>query len=390
MSVPETMLSENNGEPEVVRAPVNAHNGLGVTEFAPPSVLWSIRKSIRLLSRPKRRLLFFAATIQVSLGLLDLVGILLIGLLAAVAVSGIGLNDLPEFVTSFFDTLGLGGLTVSQLSIGIALTAVFILVMKTLLSAFMTRRITRFLANRQADLSISLASDFLSRPLSQVQRWTTSEAIYALGAGAGAATVALLGSAITIAAEVFLFSIIGVSLFLYDPILTVVSGAFFGSIVFFLHRVLGRWSARNAQNVTDASIDTLTAVADALSTYRETYVLNRRDLYVDKYSKLVNQYANASASNTFIMEIPKYVLEIALYFGVLVLGVVQFLTQDWASAAATVGLFLAAGSPSFLLCFDSRALVLQSKTPVFRHNRPSSCSTSLQVTHQAHPGRKDE
>ena len=328
MSEPETMLSQSDREPEVVLAPANAHNGLGVTEFAPPSVQWSIRKSIRIMEPTKRRLLYFAAMIQVSLGVLDLIGILLIGLLAAVAVSGIGLNDLPDFVTSFFDTLGLGDLTVSQLSVGIALTAVFILVMKTLLSALMTRRITRFLANRQADLSISLASDFLSRPLSQIQRWTTSEAIYALGAGAGAATVALLGSAITIAAEVFLFSIIGVSLFLYDPILTVVSGAFFGSILYFLHRVLSRWSARNAQNVTDASIDTLSAVADALSTYRETSVLNRRELYVDKYSKLVHKYANASASNTFIMEIPKYVLEVALYFGVLVLGVVQFLTQD--------------------------------------------------------------
>jgi len=88
----------------------------------------------------------------------------------------------------------------------------------------------------------------------------------------------------------------------------------------------------------------MTAVSDALSTYRETMVLNRRDLYIDKYSRLVGKYANASASNTFIMEIPKYVLEASLYFGVLLLGVVQFLTKDWAEAAATVGLFLAAGS----------------------------------------------
>jgi hypothetical protein len=57
--------------------------------------------------------------------------------------------------------------------------------------------------------------------LSQVQRWTISEAIYALGAGAGAATISLLGAAIAIASEIFLFTIIGVSLFIFDPILTV-------------------------------------------------------------------------------------------------------------------------------------------------------------------------
>ncbi len=324
--------------------PANAHSGLNVVDFDRPSILWSVRKSISLLNPGKRRLLFFATGIQVSLGLLDLVGILLVGLLAAVAVSGIGVNQLPSWLTSAIDAVGLGNATVSQLSVGIALAAVLILVLKTFLSALMTKRITRFLANRQADLSVRLASDFLSRPLSQVQRWTTSEAIYALGNGVAAATVSLLGSAITIVSEVFLFSIIGISLLIYDPVLTLVSAVFFGSIIFFLHRVLSRWSARNAQIVTDTSIDTLTAVSDALSTYRETMVLNRRDLYIDRYSTLVGKYAGASASNTFILEIPKYVLESSLYFGVLLLGVVQFLTKDWAAAAATVGLFLAAGS----------------------------------------------
>ncbi len=44
-------------------------------------------------------------------------------------------------------------------------------------------------------------------------------------------------------------------------------------------------------------------------------------------------------------------LEAALYLGVLLLGVVQFLTKDWTAAASTVAVFLAAGSrviPSLL------------------------------------------
>jgi len=161
----------------------------------------------------------------------------------------------------------------------------------------------------------------------------------------------LLGSAITIIAEVFLFTIIGISLFIFDPVLTLLSGTFFGLIIFFLHTTLSRMSARNARTVTSTSIDTLTAVSDALNTYRETMVLNRRDLYIERYSNIVGKYARASASNTFIMEIPKYVLEASLYLGVLLLGVIQFLTKDWAAAATTVGLFLAAGSrviPSLL------------------------------------------
>jgi len=331
--------------------PDNPHRGLNVVDFPDRSIVWSIRKAIAILPPHKRPLLYLAAAIQISLGLLDLIGIALIGLVAAVAVSGIGVTGIPSWAEQFLDAVGLGSLTISQLTVILALSAVVILVLKTGLSALLYRKITRFLANRQAEVSASLARRFLRRPLAEVQRWTTSEAIYALGSGVAAATVALLGATITVAAEAFLFAIVGITLFIYDPTLTIIAGLLFASITLFLHRVLGRWTARNAEILKGTSIDTLTAVTEALSTYREATVLNRRELYVMKYERLVGKQAVAGASNTFLVEIPKYSLEVALYLGILVLGVYQFLTKDWGAAATTVALFLAAGSrviPSLL------------------------------------------
>lgn len=335
----------------VTREPENPSGSLNHADFARPGVIWAVRKSISMLPDGKRWALFLAAGFQISLGILDLLGIALIGLVAAVAVSGIAPNSLPGWAGSILESTGLDAFTVSQLSVFIALAAVFVLVSKTVISAIMTRVITRFLAHRQADLSVSLARAFLQRPLTQVQRWTTSEATYALGQGASAATVALLGSAIVIASEVFLFAIIGVSLFLYDPVLTVVAAVFFAFIVVVVHRYLGRISARNADVIKDTSIDTLSVVSEALSTYRETTVLGRRDLYVSRYDNIVSRYATASANTAFIQEAPKYILEAALYVGALLLGVVQFITKDWSAAATTTALFLAAGSrviPSLL------------------------------------------
>ncbi len=109
---------------------------------------------------------------QISLGLLDLIGIALVGLLAAIAVSGVGATGIPPVVTRFLDAVGLGDLTVSQLSVLVAVAAVVVLVSKTAFSAIMQRKIFRFLANRQAEVSARLAREFLSRPLLDVQRWT--------------------------------------------------------------------------------------------------------------------------------------------------------------------------------------------------------------------------
>jgi ABC-type bacteriocin/lantibiotic exporter with double-glycine peptidase domain len=331
--------------------PQAEHGGLNHLDFGKPKISWAIRKSISMLPHGRRIRLYVAAVFQVLLGFLDLLGIALIGLVAAVAVSGIGASNVPAPAKKVLDFLGLGDLTISQVSVVIALSAVVVLVTKTSLSAIMTRRIMRFLANCQAELSISLASRFLKRPLSDVQRWTSSEAVYSLGGGVAAATGSLLGATITIASEMFLFTIIGISLLAYDPLVTIISGVVFGGIVILLQRVLGDWSARNADVMKNTSIETLSAVQEALGTYREATVLNRRDLYIDRYAEVVNRYARASANSAFIVEVPKYVLEASLYLAVLVLATVQFLTKNWGAAASTTALFLAAGSrviPSLL------------------------------------------
>lgn len=325
-------------------APSVDRGGKSVQDFTSEGILPAIRKSLRLLPPGRRKLFVLASGVQISLGLLDLLGIVLVGLLASVAVSVTGLSTIPPVVQTALDFLGLGSLTVTQLSVLMAGAAVVVLVAKTVLSALMSRRIFRFLANRQAEVSARLAREFLSRPLLDVQRWTTSEAVYALGSGVGAAVVVVLGSTVTIAAEIFLFFIVGVSLLAYDLVLTLIALVLFAVIILTMNRVLTRWGARNAQIMTESSIQTLSAVSEALETYREATVLHRRDLYVARYEGIVGRYAVATANQSYIMEIPKYVLEATLYFAILVLALVQFVTKDIGAAAATVAVFLAAGS----------------------------------------------
>lgn len=321
-----------------------SREGKSTADFTSQGTFKAVKRSLELLPRSRRKLFVLASAIQVSLGLMDLVGIVLIGLLAAVAVSSTGLSSIPAPVVSTLDWLGIKNLTVSQLSMIVAVAAVTVLVGKTVLSALMSRRIFRFLANRQAEVSASLARQFLRLPLLDVQRWTTSEAIYALGSGVGSATTAVLGSAVTIGAEVFLFLIVGISLLALDPWVTLFAVVIFAVLIVVMHRTLTRWGARMAQDITVASISTLSAVSEALETYRESTVLNRRDMYIQRYEGLIGRYAIATSNQTYIMEIPKYVLEAALYISVLLLAMVQFLTKDVGQAASTVALFLAAGS----------------------------------------------
>lgn len=331
-------------QPSVSTEEFPEREGKGVQDFEPEGVWQSVRRSMALLPAGRRRLFILATIAQVSLGILDLLGIALVGLLAATAVSGTGLGSIPPGVKNLLNSLGLGGLTVTQLSVLLAVSAVIVLILKTVLAALVARRIFRFLANRQAEVAAGLAQRFLRMPLLDVQRWTTPEAIYALGSGVGQATVGVLGAAVTIAAEAFLFLIVGVSLLLVDFWVTLMAIALFAIVIVLSNRAITAWGARNARIMTEASISTLSAVSEALDTYRETTVLNRRELYIGRYRSLVGRYAIATANQQYMMEIPKYILEATLYLGILLLAVAQFLTKDIAAAAATVAVFLAAGS----------------------------------------------
>ena len=302
-----------------------------------------VRRSLLLLPTSKRRKLLAVSLVQMSLGILDLLGIALIGLVATAAATGVQETTWPSWMQEALDQVGLGELTNSQLVGLFGTLAVLALVFKTGASAYLNRRIINFLARMQAVVSTRLARELLNRPLIVVQQWSTAQILYALTPGVGAAVVGVLGSSVVALAEIFLFGILAVSLLIFDPFLTLTAGVLFGSIVYVLQVVLSRRSVRNARRMAESAVGTTSVVQEALATYREAAVLNRRDLYVGRFEKLVRISANANGGNQYILEVPKYVLETTLIVSSFGLAIFQFLTKDLVAAAATTAIFLTAG-----------------------------------------------
>ncbi len=332
------------------------------------NIVESVRAALSLLTKRDRRLFALASMVSMSLGALDLIGVALIGMVGAVAVSGIDPNSLPEIVTNVLDFFGLENLTASQLVGVFAAAAVILLLFKTLVSALLTRRMFKFLANRQADVAARLAQTILSKQLLDVQKWSTAEVLYALTGGVSAAVTSLLGAALIIVTELFLFTIMALGLLVIDPLLTIGAALYFALIVYILQVWLGKVSSRNASIQAERGMSTMTTVSEALTTYRETTVLNRREFYVDRFDRQVRDSAQASALNAYYAEIPKYVLETALVIGGFALALIQFLTKDLSAAAATVAVFLAAGFrivPA-LLRLQGAGIVIRSATAAAR------------------------
>lgn len=311
----------------------------------------AIQESLRLLNRRDRRLLALSTGLQMSTSLLDLVGVLLLGLVASVAVTVVQAQPPPELVTDLFARVGLDGLSNQEMVIYLGVAAAVVLLAKSLISTFLIRRILRFLANRQALVSARLTAELLSRPLPEIQRRSSQETAYALMGGVGQATVSLLGQAVIAITEISLLVVLAVALFFLDPLVTLGSMLFFAIVAMTLQKLLGSWATRLGRDMTRYDIASLNAIQEAVATYREVTVSDRRNCYVDRIQDLRWSAARVSADYGFLSQIPKYVFETALVIGGFLLTAGLFLTRDAVAAVGTLALFLAAASrimPSLL------------------------------------------
>lgn len=324
----------------------------------------AIRAALELLSRRDRRLLIAATAIQMATSLLDLVGVLLLGLVGALAVTTVQSQPPPTIVETVADTVGLGGLSDQALVGVLAGAAAIILLSKSVISSLLTRRLFLFLANRQAIVSARLTRALLAQPLTFLQRRTSQETAYALLGGATQATLITLGQLVIAMSEVSLLVILGVALLIIDPLVTLAAGVFFVLVALVLQRAMGGWASRTGQAWAQADIASLNAVQEALGAYREITVADRRDLYVDRIQALRWAAAKVSADRMFIQQFPKYMFEAALIVGAFALAAVLFVTRDSIAAVGTLALFLAAGTrvmPS-LLRLQGAALTIRDSS----------------------------
>lgn len=303
-----------------------------------------IRQSASLLSQRDQRILLLVIAIQFFVSLLDLIGVLLLGVVAALTAAaatgspltagGLGaILDLLPSSTSFV--------------ISLAFVAASVLVLKSVLGLLLTRRTFRFLANRQATVAGSIAQRLLTRPLLEVQARSSQEISVALTTGVSALTLTVLGQGVVIAAEISLVSALFVGLIFVDPLVAGFTVIFFGSLVAILQYLLGSWATSLGKRSATADIGSFAAIQHALLAYREVTVTGRRSLFIAKFQALRWDAARVQSDVFILNQIGKYVFEIGLIVGAGLLVLLMSLTKDLTAGIAIITVFLAASSRVF-------------------------------------------
>jgi ATP-binding cassette subfamily C protein len=301
-------------------------------------------QAARLLNVRDRRKLIAVMCIQISLGFLDLAGVAFMGVLGALSVSGIGSGTPSARVQGVLELLRIGNLSFQMQVAIVGVIVMVLLTSKTFISILYSRRTLHFLSAKSAEVSRLLLGKILNDPLESVQENSSQKTLFSVTDGVTSLMLGVLGLSVSVLADASLLVVMAITLFLVDPIMALSTIVMFGSISLGLYKLMHTRARRLGELNYRNSIRVSEKILEVLKTFREATVHGRKSYYVDRIGLMRQEQVQATAELTFMPNVSKYVIEIAVIIGALVISALQFALNDANHAIATLTVFLAAGT----------------------------------------------
>lgn len=288
----------------------------------------------------KRRFVLFVSG-RAANGLFDLAGVMLLGYLAAsiAAFLSTGNNSGKSIA---FAGLNLPALTASQVPV-LGLAVVVIFTLKALISVTLTRKLAAHLAKVEARSANTIVTNLLNGTLQKFESFSRDDLQFAVLTGSSSAFNGILNQVATIASEGFLFLSLFASFLSLSPWATLGLFIFLVLVAGTIQVFIGAKLQRASGVLTETNLQVMATLGNIFSSFREIKVLGRGAYFASEIYKARLFGANSQAMQTYLLGMPRYIIETALLGGVFVFGVIQSLSGDITQSMSIVGVFLTGG-----------------------------------------------
>jgi ABC-type bacteriocin/lantibiotic exporter with double-glycine peptidase domain len=222
--------------------------------------------------------------------------------------------------------------------------AVTVLVGKSLVSVFLTRKILYFLVSKSSKETRSLISKIIAQPIVDLNAINSYELQYVFGSGISLVIIGILGSFMTFVSDCALLVILAVGITAVDPGIALFSIILFGFVGFALYVILHKRAKSIGNELAETNIQSQSKLHELIYAYREIYVRNRRYSYYQQISDLKERNSHLMAEQSFMPNVSKYAIEITLILGGSLIAAFEFYTHSASRAFAGLSIFIAAGS----------------------------------------------
>lgn len=301
----------------------------------------SVRGALSLLNKNERSQYFWMLSLRSLVALIDLIGILAIGFLAA---------SVALFVANGSDsgrTLELGGLSIPALTaktLPVAAVAILILfIAKAVFSIILTRKLAGLLARIEAKIARKVAAASYGKNMGDTRRYSPEEVYFAVQIGSPTTVNTLLNAFGTLIAESVLFTLVLVAFFVVDPLSAIGAIGYIVVVAILTQYFIGHLMQNLSIKINNGAVETGSVISDLGSVVREATILSKKDFFLDRLHKIRMNMASSAADQYVLGGMPRYIVETALVIAVALFVLLQAGRGDLVAAAGTIGVFLSGG-----------------------------------------------
>ena len=247
-----------------------------------------------------------------------------------------------EWVAKFVAAVGIqsqqgaviaaGGLTICVLALGNAVSAINLWTQ------------TRYIARARQTLSAELFSGFLRQPYAfHVQRDTASLS-RVLGSDVESALGGFLASLLGVVAKGLSGIVLISFIVLVDPLVALGTVVLLGGGYMFIYRLIRVRQSRLGAKMVESSVALGRATLEGFAGIKELRVLGREFSSTTAYNGALETLVKTQASNLLAAALPRYVIEVMAYAGIVAVTLAFVLKGEGTTAVPSLALYALAGN----------------------------------------------
>jgi ATP-binding cassette subfamily C protein len=320
------------------------------------------RNTIPVLGEFSRidRVRFIFHIIALSLtSILDLIGVLAMGMLALISFKSDALDDFSKIPGYNF---GKSYLRLEEPSILVSII-VLVFVFKSIFGLWASQRLFKFLALRTTEISAILFKELLEPGKKNHTERTSQDTAVLLTFGSQAAVFDALGYSAIGISEIVLISAIASMLILLMPFVGIMVVLYFLAIAYFMNVLFSGKS--HTLEIVNKKFNTraIELIQSSLAMKQEISLFDKTLFFQKKYRDIFSAQSSAIGELQVLGILPKYLLEVFLVIGALFVGGVSVISGNGDNLATQMTLVLTSAfriMPSFLRLQSSATQISRS------------------------------
>lgn len=249
--------------------------------------------------------------------------------------------------------------------LAILIAAAAVMILKSFLNIWLQWVSTRKFADYELEIGTVLFQSYIRAPWISRQNRSTSELVRMIDVGIANTISGVLFPAVILPAQALTFASVFVILVVSSWQTALITVVYLGGIAAFLYLYLSKKSYEAGRVNRDAGLRMSTLVAEMLAALKEITLRDKAGEVGDVVYISREKAARSRSNIRFLATVPKFVIDMALIGGFVLIGTVGYLTGGIGTAMSSVAIFALAGFKMVpaLTTIQSQITLVQSTLP---------------------------